>query len=263
MRRQPIRRLLSLHLLQRFAERQRFGLRENVRHQYVVMASQRIERLRKRQEIARNQPRPLMNQLVERVLPVGARLAPINRPGLVIHRGPIERYMLTVALHGQLLQIRREALQILLVGQHRDRLRAEKVGVPDPEHAHQHRQIALERRSAEMLVHLVEAVEHRLIIVRSYGQHGRKADAKLRDPLRIRRHRHEMFGDRLLVATQRRLRPIARRVGVRHRFERGKRLRGNNEKRLRHVEPLHRLGEIGAIHVGNEAERHAAIAVMP
>ena len=39
--------------------------------------------------------------------------------------------MLAVALHGQLLEVGREALEVLLVGQDGDGLRAEEVVVPD------------------------------------------------------------------------------------------------------------------------------------
>ena len=79
MRHQPIRRAFGFHLLGCLAERQCFRLREDVGDQYVVMAPQRIQWLLKRHEVARDQPRSLMDQLIERVLPVGARLAPINR----------------------------------------------------------------------------------------------------------------------------------------------------------------------------------------
>ena len=37
MRHQPVRRAFRLHLLGRFSERQRLGLREHIRHQHVVV----------------------------------------------------------------------------------------------------------------------------------------------------------------------------------------------------------------------------------
>ena len=52
--------------------------------------------------------------------------------------------MFAVALHGQLLQIGREALQVLLVRQHRHGLGAEEVSVPHAQEPHEHRQVALE-----------------------------------------------------------------------------------------------------------------------
>ena len=137
--------------------------------------------------------------------------------------------MLAVALHRQLLQIGGKALQILLVGQHGDGLRAEEIVVPDGQQAHQHRQVLLEWRGAEVLVHLVEAGEHRAEIVRADGEHRRKpdrrvhrvaaadpipeaehvggVDAELRDLLRVGRDRDEVLCDRLLVAAESRQRP--------------------------------------------------------
>ena len=72
-----------------------------------------------------------MNQLVERVLTVGSRFAPINRTGLVGYLLSVKRDMLAVAFHRQLLEIRRKAFQILFVGQDRDGLCAKKIVVPD------------------------------------------------------------------------------------------------------------------------------------
>ena len=84
------------YLLRGLAERQRLGLREDIGHQHVMMPPQRIERLEEADEIARNQPRPLVNQLVKRVLSVGPRLAPVDRPGVRGHLRPIQRHMLPV-----------------------------------------------------------------------------------------------------------------------------------------------------------------------
>jgi hypothetical protein len=73
------------YLLQGFAEGQRLGLREEVRHQQVVLAvaaagvwGERVERLAKTDEVTRHQRRALVQQLVERVLAVGSGLAPHN-----------------------------------------------------------------------------------------------------------------------------------------------------------------------------------------
>ena len=87
--------------------------------------------------------------------------------------------MLAVALHRQLLQIGGEALQVLLVRQHGHGLGAEEVGVPDGQQPHEHRQVALERRGAEVLVHLVEAVEHGAEVLRADGEHRRQADRRV------------------------------------------------------------------------------------
>jgi hypothetical protein len=96
-----------------------------------VVTSQRSERVANAMKVAGDQPRALMNQLIERMLAVGAGFAPVNRAGLVIHFFPVERDVLAVALHRQLLKIRGKAFQVLFVGQNRHRLRAEKVVVPN------------------------------------------------------------------------------------------------------------------------------------
>src|SRR5215831_194642 len=120
MRHEPIRRALSLDLVGRLAKRQRFGLGKDVCDEHVVMLPKWVERFVERDEVAGNEPRALMNQLIERVLAIGARLAPIDGASIVVDALAVYGDVFAVALHGQLLQIGRESLQILLVGQHRD-----------------------------------------------------------------------------------------------------------------------------------------------
>src|SRR5262249_47482863 len=74
-RHEPVRRALRLHLLGRLAEGQRLALGKDVRQQHVVMPAERIERLGERDEVAGDEPRPLMDQLIKRMLAVGSRLA--------------------------------------------------------------------------------------------------------------------------------------------------------------------------------------------
>src|SRR5208282_3425735 len=81
-----------------------------------MVATERIKRLGERNKVARNQACPLMNQLIERVLTISTRFAPIDRPGRVVNGDPIECNVFAIALHGQLLQVSRKPLQILLVG---------------------------------------------------------------------------------------------------------------------------------------------------
>src|SRR6266851_2384902 len=54
---------------------ERFALREHVRQQHVVLLAQRVQRLAERDEVARDQPGSLMDQLIKGVLAVGAGLA--------------------------------------------------------------------------------------------------------------------------------------------------------------------------------------------
>src|SRR2546429_4036019 len=67
---------------------------------------------------------------------------------------------LSVALHRQLLQISRKPLEVLLVRQHRNRLRAEEIGVPDAQKAHEHRKVLRKRCGMKMFVHFAESVQH-------------------------------------------------------------------------------------------------------
>ena len=165
-----------------------------------------------------------MDKLIEGVLAVGTGLAPINRAGLVCDAVAVERHMLAVALHRQLLEIGGKPFQVLLVGKNPDGMRPEKVVVPDRQQTHQHRQIALERRRPEMLVHLVKAIEHRAEIVGAYRYHRRQADRRIHrvaaaDPIPerehlggidtefrylflVRRRRNKMPSDRLFVSAQ-------------------------------------------------------------
>ena len=54
---QPIRRALGFNLLGRLPEGQRLGLGEDVRQEHVVMASELVERLAKRNEVTGDEPR--------------------------------------------------------------------------------------------------------------------------------------------------------------------------------------------------------------
>ena len=70
-----------------------------------------------------------------------------------------------------------------------------------------------------------------------------------------------MFGDRFLVA-ERVEAPLTRALRVGHGLERGEGLRRDDEQRLGRVEVARRLGEVGAIDVGDEAHGEIAIAVV-
>src|SRR5204862_5914070 len=70
MRNEPVGRSLLAHLLGRLAEGERLRLREDVRHQEVVMVADRVERSSEADEVRRNELRTLVDQLVEGVLAV-------------------------------------------------------------------------------------------------------------------------------------------------------------------------------------------------
>ena len=65
----------AAHFAAALAKCQRFRLGKDIRHQQVVMIAQSVQCSAKTDEITRDQLGALVNQLVERMLPVGARLA--------------------------------------------------------------------------------------------------------------------------------------------------------------------------------------------
>src|SRR5580692_9688476 len=101
-----------------------------------------------------------MNQLIERVLTVGSWLTPVDGTCVFVDGFPIERDMLPVAFHRQLLQIGGKAFQVLFVRQYSDSVCTEEIVVRDSQQSHENRQICLKWRRAEVLIHFVEAAQH-------------------------------------------------------------------------------------------------------
>src|SRR6202034_2117955 len=101
---------------------------------------------------------------------------PVDRASIMLDRRAIQRHVLAVALHRQLLEIGGEPLEVLIVRQDSDGLSTEEVVVPNTEKAQDHRKIFFEWRGSEMLIHLMKAVEHRAEIIGADGEHSREAD---------------------------------------------------------------------------------------
>ena len=83
---EPVRRPLRGDFIGGAPERQRLGLREHVGDEQVVVVPEGIEAFREAHEVARDQPRALVDQLVEAVLAVRPRLAPVDRAGVDVDR---------------------------------------------------------------------------------------------------------------------------------------------------------------------------------
>src|SRR5690348_3215951 len=94
-----------------------------------------------------------MQQLIERVLRVRAGLAPDDRARRAFHGLAAAAHGLAVALHLELLQVGREAREVVVVRQDRVGRSAEEVAVPYANQSKQHWQIASDRRTPKMLVH--------------------------------------------------------------------------------------------------------------
>ena len=113
-----------------FSKSKGLSLREDIRHEEVVVTAERVEGFGEGDEVAGNEAGALVDELVEAVLAVGAGLAPVDGPCFGIHMGAIEFHMLAVALHRELLEVGGEAFQVLVVGQDGDGLRAVEVVIP-------------------------------------------------------------------------------------------------------------------------------------
>ena len=135
-----------------------------------------------------------------------------------------------------------------------------------------------------MLVHRVEPAQHLAEALGADREHRREADrrvhrvaaadpvpeaecvlgvdAEARDLLEIRRDGHEVLRHGGGVRAERAQQPRARRLGVGHRLERRERLRADDEERALCIQVARRLGEVRPVHVGDEAERHVALAVV-
>ena len=110
------------HLLGGSAECQCLGLSNQVRRQQVMARSMLAHRLQDADEIHRYQPGPLVKELVERVLTVGAGLAPDDWPRVSAHRTTVSGHPLAIRLHLELLKIGRKPTEVGGVGHHAEAL---------------------------------------------------------------------------------------------------------------------------------------------
>mmetsp|Transcript_2912 Transcript_2912/g.7595 ORF Transcript_2912/g.7595 Transcript_2912/m.7595 type:complete len:399 (+) Transcript_2912:76-1272(+) len=191
---EAVRDALGLQLSRGLAERQGVRLREEVRHELVVvrdgLAGQmhRVLRHGEADELGRDDA-ALVHELVEGVLAVGARLAEVDGAGRDRHVGAVHRHALAIALHVQLLDVRHEAHQGLAVRQHCAALVAQHAAVPHGEQAHEQGQVLLLRGRHEMLVHgassLVELHHNVHAVLEREGQraHGAPAAEAATDPV--------------------------------------------------------------------------------
>src|SRR6266511_1943356 len=118
-------------------------------------------------EVARNELGALMDELIEGMLPVGARLTPDDGAGRDVYRLAVTVDVLAVALHVALLKVGGETVHVLVIRQNRLRLGAKEIVVPDTEQAHSGRQVLLQRRGPEVFVHVVATAEQFLEIVKT------------------------------------------------------------------------------------------------
>mmetsp|Transcript_41489 Transcript_41489/g.111062 ORF Transcript_41489/g.111062 Transcript_41489/m.111062 type:complete len:486 (+) Transcript_41489:360-1817(+) len=274
---------LRAHLLLGAADHERLRLREEVGEQHRVVLAGLVEALDAHEEVGGDDLGALVDQLVEGVLAVGARLAPHDGPGRAFDRGAGEGAALAVALHVALLEVGREAVQVLLVGQHRVRLAAEEVVVPDAQQRQHHGHVGGEGRGAEVVVHGVGAGEQLLEVVHADGQRDGHADRAPErvppaDPVPeaehvggvdaegghgglVGRDGDEVRRDGLGVR-QPAQQPPARRPGVEHRLLGGEGLGAHQQQRRLRVQALERLRHVRAVNVADEVDLEPRAVVL-
>ncbi len=237
------------------------------------MIAARVVTLRRGQEVARDQLGALVDQLVESMLTVGARLPPDDRAGRIIDARALAGDALAIALHIALLEVRWEVHQVLIVRQNGMRLGVEEVVVPDAQQPHHHGQILREGRGAEVFIHGMGAAQQGFEVVHAQVERNRKADRRPQriaapDPIPelehvlgvnaklchrgcVGGHRGEVPGDGSLIV-RRGQEPSAGRLRVSHRFLRGEGLGGYQEEHRFGVHELQGLDQVRAVNVGNE-----------
>src|SRR5262245_57806643 len=79
----PIGHAFGRHFLRRLAEGERFGLREQIGRQKIMLLGKLAHRPLKADKVARDQLGSLVDQLIEGMLTVSAGLTPDDRAGLI------------------------------------------------------------------------------------------------------------------------------------------------------------------------------------
>ena len=285
-------RPLRTHLLGGLAEGEGLRLREEVREEQLVHVLLTLlegpRRIREGDEVGRDHPRALVDELVEGVLAVRAGLPPEDLARVVGHGRTVAAHRLAVRLHRELLKVGRETVQVLRVGQDRVGVGAEEVRVPDVEQAHEQRDVVRGRSGREVLVHRAETGEEVLETIRTdrEGEGGAdrrihgvatadpapeaegvvRIDAELGDLVQSGRDGDEVLRDRLLLPrlvgrqaafAQRAEEPLAHDLRVRDRLEGREGLGGDDDEGRLRIEALRRLARIRGVDVRDETALEA------
>ena len=82
-----------------------------------MVGGHRVVGFQRNDEVGRNQPGALVDQLVVGVLAIGACATPDDRAGFTGQRFSVLGYTLAIAFHVQLLEMIRKAAQVLVIRQ--------------------------------------------------------------------------------------------------------------------------------------------------
>ena len=135
------------------AARQRLGLRQGMGQQDAVASGMGVVGAGDDHEIHRHGRRTLVDQLHEGMLGVRPRLPEHHRAGGHGHRRAFGGHALAEGFHLHLLQMRGQAGEPFVIGQHGAGGVAEGVHMPELRQRQQQRQVLGVRRRQEMLIH--------------------------------------------------------------------------------------------------------------
>lgn len=154
VRHQLIRGILSLNLLRSLSDHQSFGLSEEVGSQHALMLTtlNRVVRLDSKEEVGGNELGALVKKLEETVLGVGGGFTEQDRAGGVFNIVTRAGDGLSIALHGQLLEVGGESVEVLVKWSNQVSLSAKEVAVPDTQKTSNDGNVFLQRSLAEVLV---------------------------------------------------------------------------------------------------------------
>ena len=116
MRYEVVGSAFFLDLVRCLADHERFGLGEVVRRQHLLMlvVLDWVVGLGGKDEVGGDELGTLVQELEEGVLSVGARLAEKDRASGILHVVAGSGNSLSVGLHGELLEVCREAVHVLV-----------------------------------------------------------------------------------------------------------------------------------------------------
>ena len=234
------------------------------------MRQLRLVTARRHQKFAGDNGGSLMDKLIEGMLPIGARLAPDDRPRRVAEAMPVHRHALAVRLHFELLQIGRKTAKPLIIGEYGAGRITAGMCVPEPDQRQHDRHVTPCPGSAEVNVHRLGTAQEIGKGLGSDGDHQREADRppdgiapadpilEAKDAGGVNAPFRRLFGRR---GQRNKLRPRIIDAGghpfscggrVGHRLGRGKGLGRDQYQRTRRIQPRQRIGYVCAIHVGHE-----------
>ena len=275
---------LCADILRSLADHEGLSLGEVVggEHLLVLVVLDGVVRLGGEDEVGGDELGALVEELVERVLCVGGGLTKEDGTGGVLDVVAATGDGLAVGLHGKLLEVSRETVQVLVEGRDKVGLGAEEVRVPDAQKTTEDGDVLLEGSLLEVLVHGVatskEVVEVVVTNVQADGktngtpdgvtatdpvgeaEHVLLVNTELGDLLLVGRESNEVLGNcRLVLCVSEE--PLLSGVGVGGGLSSGEGLGSDKEESSLGVRVAEGLSHVGTVNVGDEVELHVTLAV--